>query len=472
MLVQVALVAFAMLALLGLVVDTGMLHLTQGQMQSAADGAALEGIRNRDAIMQAGPGGVPVPNAFASDCLRRTAATRVAAAHFDDTIYAVDGDPGYRFGAGPVIGRTEGFTTLHAGRTITAADPYDPRLQLNQRNAIYGDMVSGRFTYGTDPTPAEDSTYARTDFVPSEASPVAPAALPDCPDPEAPLPATWPASSTAAPLTGADHDAFLVRLRRSNEWADVDGQFEPGVASSGPSLPLLFGQGAPIHGDAPDGAYSVRRDGFTVRATAIARAQPAMQVGLPRLTAPVQPGVTPFVLLDTFAAAPAPATGTPVTLDPVSGTLCPGTTCTGPQAPAIAGRFVAATPAPTPAWLATATVGRVAVPAVPRACATALPQAGGYAPVVATVAGLGPRVVGFTAAQLVRDPARPADVCAGLLLRAPSRVAASNATALLPADWILPANTSAASVRELMDRHFQVAGRPAYQPVLAPVLAR
>ncbi|MBM3782417.1 MAG: hypothetical protein FJW29_12235 [Acidobacteria bacterium] len=472
MLVQVALVAFAMLALLGLVVDAGMLHLTQGQMQTAVDGAAIEGIRNRDAILQGGPGGVPVPNAFASDCVRRTVATRLAAAQFDDTIYAVDGDPGYRFGAGPVIGRTAGYTTLHAGQTITAADPYDPRLQLNQQNAVYGDMVSGRFTYSVDPAPAEDSTYARTDFVPSELSPLAPAALPECPDPDAPLPSTWPASSTAAPLTSADHEAFLVRLRRSNEWGDVDGQLEPGVASSGPSLPLLFGQGAPIHGDSPDSAYSVRRDGFTVRATAIARAQPAMQVGLPRTVAPIQPGVTPFVLLDTFAAGPAPAAGVPVTLDPASGTLCPGATCAGPTAPAIAGRFVVATIAPTPAWLATATVGRVATPAVPRACATALPQAAGYAPVVATVAGLGPRVVGFTTVQLIRDPARPADLCAGLLLRAPSRVAASNATALLPVDWQLPVTTSATSLRELMDRHFQAAGRPAYQPVLAPVLAR
>ena len=472
MLVQVALVAFAMLALLGLVVDTGMLHLTHGQMQTAADGAAIEGIRNRDAVLQAGPGGVPVPNAFASDCIRRTVATRLAAAQFDDTLYAVDGEPGSRFGAGPVIGRTAGYTTLHAGQTITAADPYDPRLQLNQQNAVYGDMVSGRFSYSADPGPSEDSAYARTDFVPSDASPLAPAALPECPDPDAPLPSTWPASSTAIPLTGGDHDAFLVRLRRSNEWADVEGQLEPGVASSGPSLPLLFGQGAPIHGDSPERAYSLRRDGFTVRATAIARAQPAMQVGLPRTAAPAQPGVTPFVLLDTFAAAPAPAAGVPLTLDPVSGTLCPGTTCAGPQAPAIAGRFVVASIAPSPAWLATATVGRAATPAVARACATALPQAAGYAPVVATVAGLGARVVGFTAVQLIRDTARPTNVCAGVLLRAPSRVAASNATALLPVDWVLPVNTSAASLRDLMDRHFQAAGRPAYQPVLAPVLAR
>lgn len=472
MLVQVALIAFALLAMLGLVIDTGLLHVTQGQMQTAADGAALEGIRNRDVLQQGGGGGLPVPNAFANDCLRRTVATRLAAAHFDDTLYAADGEPGARFGAGPVITRTAGMTTLHAGQTIAAADPYDPRLQLNQQNAVYGDMVSGRFTYTPEPTPSEDSDYTRTDFVPATAVPVAPPTLPDCPNPDDPLPAAWPASSQAAPLTAAEHEAFLVRLRRSNERADVEGQLEPGVASSGPSLPLLFGHGAPIHGDTPDSPYSIRRDGFTVRATAIARAQPAKQVGLPRTAAPAQPGVTPFVLLDTFAAVPAPAGGLPVTLDPGSGTLCPGPTCAGPQAPAVAGRFVAASVTPTPAWLTVATVGRAAPPGVARACATALPQAAGYAPVVAQVAGLGARVVGFTTTQLIRDPARPTDPCAGLLLRAPSRVAPANASALVPSAWGLPAGTTPASLRELMDRHFQAAGRPAYQPVLAPVLAR
>ena len=60
------------------------------------------------------------------------------------------------------------------------------------------------------------------------------------------------------------------------------------MASSGPSLPLTFGKGTTIFGDDPSGGYSVRRDGLTVRATAIASVRPALHVGLPQAN-PVQP---------------------------------------------------------------------------------------------------------------------------------------------------------------------------------------
>ena len=45
MLVQIALIVFALCGVLSLVVDIGYARLTQGQMQSAADAAALEGLR-------------------------------------------------------------------------------------------------------------------------------------------------------------------------------------------------------------------------------------------------------------------------------------------------------------------------------------------------------------------------------------------------------------------------------------------
>ena len=64
------------------------------------------------------------------------------------------------------------------------------------------------------------------------------------------------------------------------------------------TLPLTFGKGTTIFGDDSNGGYSVRRDGLTVRATAIASVQPAMHVGLPRVN-PLQPGVTPFAMVDT-----------------------------------------------------------------------------------------------------------------------------------------------------------------------------
>ncbi len=73
--------------------------------------------------------------------------------------------------------------------------------------------------------------------------------------------------------------AFLVRLRRTNDFAGLDNQ--PDVSSSGPALPLLFGRGTFIQGD-PDNNpnnYNPRVHGITVRATAIADASPALRVG-------------------------------------------------------------------------------------------------------------------------------------------------------------------------------------------------
>jgi Flp pilus assembly protein TadG len=43
-LVQIALMVFVVCGLLSLVVDVGYARLTQGQMQNAADAAALEGL--------------------------------------------------------------------------------------------------------------------------------------------------------------------------------------------------------------------------------------------------------------------------------------------------------------------------------------------------------------------------------------------------------------------------------------------
>ena len=68
MLVQVALIAFALSGLLALAVDIGFARLTQNQMQNAADSAALEGLRKRDAVRNPVNGN---PVAFASDCTRR-----------------------------------------------------------------------------------------------------------------------------------------------------------------------------------------------------------------------------------------------------------------------------------------------------------------------------------------------------------------------------------------------------------------
>ena len=92
MLVQVALIVFALCGLLSLVVDVGYARLTQGQMQNAADAAALEGLRKRDVGVRT-PAGQFVNDPFASDCLRRAAANRMVRRTFDDDLEPANGDP-------------------------------------------------------------------------------------------------------------------------------------------------------------------------------------------------------------------------------------------------------------------------------------------------------------------------------------------------------------------------------------------
>ncbi|MGQ0736794.1 MAG: pilus assembly protein TadG-related protein [Acidobacteriota bacterium] len=487
MLAQVALIAFALFALLALIVDLGLARVTQGQMQMAADAAALEGLRHRDVGVVNPATGQSVNNAFASDCIRRAAAHRLVREVFDDDHDPTFEDPDYRFGAGPVIDLTDGETSLHGLQAMSVPEPpvYEPSLQLNQQNAVDGDMISGRFCYSADPGPSEGvafsdaslvvctqpqrgvGAYARNDFNPSPNAPPPPAALPDCPLPDDPPPNPWPPSPGT--LANANNNAFLVRLRRSNELGAFDGQTDPGVASSGPALPLLFGRGAPIHGDNVDGGYSVRRDGLTVRATAISEVRPALHVGLPQTT-PVQQGVTPFSLRDTYVATLG-AVPQAVTLNPANGLICIGATCVGVNPPTGVGRFIANPANPNrAAWMAISTVGQALPASAPAPCATALPFSG-FGPVYSLMTSGTNRVVGFTRIVLARDPARPANPCAGVVSRGASTVTASNATALLSTGLPLPAATPPAEIDELLDKHFGRTGVD-YGPLLVPVLVR
>jgi len=487
MLVQVALLVFAFCGLLGLVVDVGYMRLTQGQMQTAADAAALEGLRKRDVGVRNPVTNQIVNDPFASDCIRRAAANRIIRWTFDDDLDAGSADPAYQFGAGPVIGLTEGATTLHAGQAISVPEPhvYKPDPQLNQANQVYGDMVSGRFCYTADPVPSEGGTYelqeivcteeqrgsgayARNDFNPSLTSPSAPAGLAECPAPDDAVPDPWPLGGSGS-LSTVNDSAFLVRLRRSNEFQDPGGQ-DANVASSGPSLPLTFGKGTTIFGDDPTGGYSVRRDGLTVRATAIAAVRPAMHVGLPQ-TNPVQPGVTPFALVDTCVASPTGAAVTiTVSINPATGVI----TRTGAGTPGcptngIVGRFVA-----NPA--AISTVGQVP-PLAPRAtpCLAAASFTGRYGPVYSLMqAPPVTRVIGFTRINFTRVAACPAPGLpfTATIARGVSLVAASNATADVTGGLPLPVTATSAQVRELFDKNRVRTGRLNYAPVLVAVLAR
>lgn len=476
MLVQVALIVFGLCALMSAVIDLGYARLTQGQMQNAADSAAIEGLRQRNVGA----------DAFESDCLRRAAANRMIRRTFDDDVDLLNGDPGNRFGAGPVLELTEGVTSVHALQTLSIGESrvYKPSPQLNQQNVAYGDMVSGRSCYVSNPIPSEGGdyalqdlvcdepqrgtgSYARNDFNPAEASPQPPTGLAECPAPDDETPNPWPTGGTGS--LAAD-TAFLVRLRRSNDLQDQAGQVEPGVASSGPALPLTFGKGAAIHGDDPDGGYSVRRDGLTVRATAIARVRPALHLGVPQ-TDPATPSLTPFVLRDVCLEAPAAAAANAavainVTINPTTGTI---TRAAGP-APAscpantVMGRFV-------PNQVPRRRVGQpVPVAGTATPCASAASFTGRYGPVYAQMSSGPPdRIIGFARIDFTRVATCPASATAAFtatMTRRASSVAPSNATALLPAGFF--ASVPSALVTELIEKNL----RTTYAPVLVPILAR
>jgi hypothetical protein len=446
MLIQVAMIAFALCAMLSLIIDVGYARITQGQMQNAVDTAAIEGMR------QSG----------SNETTRRTAAGNFVTYTFDDDFNADDGDA-YNFGAGPIIDLTGDISTLHGAQVASIPDPYvyKPTLQANLDNDTAGDMVSGHYCYNADPAPSEgsvwlnadsvcgqsqlaDGNYARDDFNPG----------------------------------GAGTNAFLVRMRRSNDYQDQGGVNED-VGSSGPSLPLTFGKATTISSDPADGSYSVRRDGLTVRATAIATTRPALHLGVPRIG---QTAIVPFDLLDVCASV---AQGAPVTIsvliDPVTGVI---TRAAGVATPTCAvgaqvGRFYGL-PATRPTTLRT--VGNAApVAGVPvGACATFPPTAiTGYVPVASNMTTGPNRIVGFARATLTRVAVCPAGRGVGpttpfqaTITRAASAVAAANAAPLFIGG--VPAGVTAAQLTELLDKNLMRNSAAAidYAPVLAPMLAR
>ncbi len=243
-LVLVAMLLLGLLGLAALVIDVGLARLTQAQMQCAVDAAALEGLRSG----------------------RQAASDLVARAFDDDLDLATEDD---RVGAGPVLEFDDGLAgELHASRTLQRAAPgWKPTrsdgtvgLELNLGNATHGDLVAGTYSPRTDldgdgvpetrARHVEDDDYERDDFTVADA-----------------------VSATGAP-------AFLVRLRRTPDLYGLDR--EAGVSAGGPALPFLFGLGTAIQADpAAPGGYQPRRDGLTVRATAIAELRPVRAVGGP-----------------------------------------------------------------------------------------------------------------------------------------------------------------------------------------------
>jgi hypothetical protein len=451
-LVQVALFIFAMSAMLSLIIDIGYAHLTQGQMQGAADSAAIEGIRQRDAL---------------ADPARRDAVNNIAGWTFDDNFDPTDGDAGYQFGAGPIIDLTEGATSLHGMQTSSVPEVhvYKPNLQSNLANAPEGDMVSGRFCYNADPLPSEDAAYELQDTVCGQQQRGAGAYTRNDFNPGGPNP-----------------NAFLVRLRRSNEYQDLEGQTDPDVGSSGPSLPLTFGKATTIHGDDPAATYSVRRDGLTVRATAIAETRPALHLGAPQAG---QLAIAPFVIRDTCLQSPTGAQiAVPVSINQTNGVI----TRTGPGAPqgcgaadGPAGWFIASPAAPVPAAVAAAirTVGAPALLSQNLTPCQLVPQmlTTRYVAVFSQMNTPPTRIIGYARVSLTRQALCPGPGRGGIpppftatIQRMASIVASANATAMPPAGFA--AGVPPALMTELLDRNLGRNGAVNYGPVLVPVLAR
>jgi len=237
-LVQFAVLVAVLLGIAALASDLGLIRATQASMQNAADAGALEGARWTDAIDD------NPRRQLAKDAIKRT---------YDlDAKVHVEGATDEYFtearglGAGPVV-QTFAAGGIHGAGGLAPASigQYKPNPQPNSENVQHGDLVAGVFDTEAD-TSLEYGNYSRTDF-----EPVA-----------------------AGESQGAR--SFLARLRRTHNPQGLDAI--PGVSNTGGGVPILFGLG-PLTLPNTGAAYDVRRDGVTVRATAIAQAQPALQVG-------------------------------------------------------------------------------------------------------------------------------------------------------------------------------------------------
>jgi hypothetical protein len=368
-LVQFALLTFGILALAALVIDLGFVRLTRLQMLSAADSAAVEALRFRDELP---------PESMAGSDLeteRRQAASRLASFVFDDDFDAGNGDA-VNHGAGPVVEFSDGIalsgTAYRASQLITVPDPpvYDPTLRLNLANSPEGDMVAGTYLDGPSVVHEEQSDYSRDDFDPA-----------------------------------GTRDAFLVRMRRTNE------SFASGsdTSSGGPAIPYLFARGSLL-------GFDNRAQGVTVRGTAIGAARRVKTVGRADPTqSPPLSGAAPLVLRRSVWESPSLATDVPATL-----TITVGSSDVMIGA-AIAGHFFDLDN------LASVQIGHDAAPVLATPARIAeLPITGrAYAAIVADSGALANRVIGFGFVDVSRDPG---NLTAVTLTKRTNRIAARNAS--------------------------------------------
>ncbi len=265
-LVLFALLVFGLMAMAALVIDMGMASATQGQMQSAVDSAALEAMRGRNTTDRGEPD-YHEPIVLNSEGPRRDRAAELIRLIFDDDLDPDNGDllgigvgPDFRMTGG--IGEADASALIELGGTVELdSAPLQPNSDwVAGYNSPTGDMVGGRYISAA--SHIEPADYNRDDFIPAPSL-----------------------------TTSSNSDAFLVRMRRTGE------DSVPGASWVGPAIPYLFGRGSLI--GASD-SYSPRKDGISVRATAIVGLQHALQVGRGRPKLPGERwhtrGVLPFAI--------------------------------------------------------------------------------------------------------------------------------------------------------------------------------
>jgi hypothetical protein len=273
-LVLFVMVLFALLALAALVIDLGIARVSQRQMQSVADAAALVAANTYNSQF----------NSTNDDATSDQSARNDARQSVSNYFNSLDAS----FGSVRVIDPVGGTDDAVAALQNLERDPdgglmkdqygrIDPNdssqgLQLNSSNQTHGDVVRGRFTELA--SHQETKIYHRDDF--------------------------------AADMSGSD---WLVRLRRTSNRDSLAS--EPDISSRGVAIPFLFGRGTtmqsttdPAEQSNPDDPYAPRKHGITVRATAIAAPTTVKSVGPPNETYLV-PGATPFAVV-----CPSPGTVT------------------------------------------------------------------------------------------------------------------------------------------------------------------
>ncbi len=261
-LILMFLILVALIGVMALTLDYGFVLLARRQMQTGVNAAAKEGLRGM---------GDPAT----SELDRRESARELLQLNYDDDFdltanntnvgAGIDssliqrdpskppGDELYAY----TIGGAD--TTLGQDLANRSNFVYRPNnFQLNEGNEIHGDMVVGQYvdSLGASPRPIsgdlheEFSSYQRMDFRTSDET-----------DYE----------------TSEGDDAFLVRMRRTHNPDGLDEVAD--VSSRGGGLPLLLARGGWMNAEDASTPYSVRRDGVTVRGTAIASARNAKSVG-------------------------------------------------------------------------------------------------------------------------------------------------------------------------------------------------